>query len=94
MKVTDLLYFLFCFLSSFFYLSITCLWQSGHQILAYIKREHHQEAEALKAKEDLQAEIGHLKVEKAIEAKRLAWEKAAEVRSLYDVLQKEEFITT
>ncbi|EHA8588940.1 hypothetical protein COCNU_scaffold007375G000010 [Cocos nucifera] len=68
--------------------------ESGHQILAHIKGAHHQEAEVLKAKEDLQAEIDHLKAEKATKAECLAWEKVAEVVSLQDALRKEEFSST
>ncbi|EHA8589037.1 hypothetical protein COCNU_scaffold007706G000010 [Cocos nucifera] len=58
-----------------------------------MKRVHCQDAEALKAKEDLQVEIDHLKAEKAIEAERITQEKAVEVRSLQDALQKEEFVS-
>ncbi|EHA8586238.1 hypothetical protein COCNU_scaffold000125G000010 [Cocos nucifera] len=67
--------------SSFLYLDIICLWQSGHQVLAHLKRRHRQEVEALKVQEDLQAEINCLQ-EKAAEAERFMKEKAAELESL------------
>ncbi|EHA8592094.1 hypothetical protein COCNU_contig69268528G000010 [Cocos nucifera] len=47
----------------------------------------------LKAKEDLQAEIGLLKVEKVVEVECFMQEKVEEVGSLQDALWKEEFIS-
>ncbi|KAG1365731.1 hypothetical protein COCNU_12G007310 [Cocos nucifera] len=68
-------------------------WQSGHHILAHLKRANCQEVEALKVQKDLQVEIDCLQ-EKVTEAERLAEEKAAENENLCRVLRKEELIST
>ncbi|EHA8588961.1 hypothetical protein COCNU_scaffold007421G000020 [Cocos nucifera] len=78
--------------TQFIWSSLRTFLKSNHQIFIHIKRMHRQEAETLKAKEDLQVEIDYLKAKKAVEVECFAWEKAAKVRSLQDVLQKEEFI--
>ncbi|EHA8586971.1 hypothetical protein COCNU_scaffold001223G000050 [Cocos nucifera] len=59
-------------------------------MLAYIKREHRQEAEAQKAQEDLQAEVCYLQ-ERVDEVKHLAKEKATDIESLQDAFHEEEF---
>lgn len=60
-------------------------------MLAHLKRANRLEAEVLKVREDLQAEIHRLQA-MAAEAERLAGEKTTESESLRGALRKEEFV--
>ncbi|EHA8587963.1 hypothetical protein COCNU_scaffold003742G000020 [Cocos nucifera] len=59
--------------------------QSGHHILAYLKRINHQEVEALKIHGDLQAEIDYLQG-KIAEVEHLTEEKAVKNENLQRAL--------
>ncbi|EHA8586369.1 hypothetical protein COCNU_scaffold000248G000010 [Cocos nucifera] len=67
-------------------------WQSGHHVLAHLKRENLQETKVLKVQGDLQAEIDHLQG-KVAEAECLMEEKAAKNENLQGALRKEELIS-
>ena len=60
-------------------------------MIILIKRARCQEAKAWKVQEGLRIEVDHLQ-KKVVEAERLAEEKVTEIRSLQDILQKEEFV--
>ncbi|EHA8590599.1 hypothetical protein COCNU_scaffold020825G000010 [Cocos nucifera] len=55
--------------------------EEDHQMLAYIKRVHHQEVKAQKVQEDLQVETSHLH-EKVTKVEHLTEEKAMKIGSL------------
>ncbi|KAG1365026.1 putative Pentatricopeptide repeat-containing protein, mitochondrial [Cocos nucifera] len=66
--------------------------ESGHHILAHLKKANRLEAKVLKVREDLQAEINRLRA-MAAEAECLVEEKTVENKSLRSALRKEEFIS-
>ena len=68
------------------------LWQSGHHMLAHLKKVNCLEAEVLKVREDLQAEINCLQA-MTVGAECLTEEKMVENESLCSTLRKEEFIS-
>ncbi|KAG1362550.1 hypothetical protein COCNU_10G007690 [Cocos nucifera] len=66
--------------------------ESGHHMLAHVKRANLLEAEVLKVREDLQSKINRLQT-MAVEAERLIGKKIAESESLHGALRKKEFIS-
>ncbi|EHA8587480.1 hypothetical protein COCNU_scaffold002353G000010 [Cocos nucifera] len=66
--------------------------ESGHHMLAHLKKANCLEVEVLKVREDLQVEINHLQA-MAAEAECLTEEKTMKNESLRSALRKEEFIS-
>ncbi|EHA8589058.1 hypothetical protein COCNU_scaffold007842G000010 [Cocos nucifera] len=66
--------------------------ESGHHMLAHLKRENCLKVEMLNVWEGLQAKINHLQT-MAVEAEHLTREKIVKNESLHSALRKKEFIS-